>query len=318
MTIPNLHDYSLLGVQVRALAAKMGEPFNKLPVQSAVAALAKHGGMYSLLDHDLMTARMAALGPTEAMNGHGSNADIAAKLSETATNFFYRLVEKKGYRVASELISFITEPGRGNGVTYDEGAEPSPDIPAVFTFVGQFIDHDLTFNGMNLTADERGVTVQDDASPVIDLDHVYGPRKQAPTFGDVFDRKGRFNLREFPLGNGKNGVDLPRTQDGIPIILDPRNDENQLILQIHLLLQRYHNKLIDSGALDSELKGDDRRWRDSGSSARRSRRHLAEFRAKRVYAGDTRRSHPKSCDRADSHPSIGHKSSRGSIRPPEA
>ena len=119
--------------------------------------------------------------------------------------------------------------------------------------MGQFIDHDLTFNGMNLTVDERGVAVEDDASPVIDLDSVYGPRKNAPKLQQVFDAKGRFILRTFDLGHGRKGHDLPRSPQGTATVLDPRNDENQLILQIHLLLQRFHNQLIDCGALADRL-----------------------------------------------------------------
>ncbi len=254
MAIPSLHNYSLLNAQMRAVSMKMGEPYDDLPPQSTLAALVGHGGMYTLLDPDLMTARMVALVPSGA-EAKANAAGIANKLRDVAAHFFYKLVDKEGYTVHSELMAYISEPGDDNGVTYNTGADPSPDIPAAFTFVGQFIDHDLTFNGMNLTADERGVTVQDDSSPVIDLDSVYGPRKNAPKFKKVFDHKGRFILREFAAEGGRKGYDVPRKDDGTAIILDPRNDENQLILQIHLLVQRFHNQLIDCGALHNELHG---------------------------------------------------------------
>lgn len=279
MAIPNLHDVSLLNAQMRAVSLKMGEPYSTLPVQSTIAAIAKHGGMYTLLDPDLMTARMVALipdasGGATALGRSTSSptaAEIAMKLREVAVNFFYKLVDRTGYTIHSELMAYIAEPGKGNGVAYDEGADASPTVPAAFTFVGQFIDHDLTFNGMNLTADERGVAVKDDASPVIDLDSVYGPRGDAPKFNEVFDKKGRFKLKA--VGNG---YDLPRHQDQtIPdafpaVILDPRNDENQLILQVHILVQRFHNKLIDSGVLKDELK----KLKDVGEIVDRVRREV--------------------------------------------
>src|SRR5262249_12194751 len=77
----------------------------------------------------------------------------------------------------------------------------------------------------------------------------------APRFKQVFDHKGRFIQREFDAGDGRKGYDIPRKDDGTAIILDPRNDENQLILQIHVLVQRFHNQLIDCGALAGELTG---------------------------------------------------------------
>ncbi|HEV7503754.1 MAG TPA: peroxidase family protein [Thermoanaerobaculia bacterium] len=260
MAIPTLHNVSLLNAQMRAVSLKMGEPYDSLPTQSVLAALVKHGGMYTLLDPDFMAARMAAFVPEPSVNAEAvegtaapvTAADIAKKLQEVAANFFYRLVDQPGYTVHSELMAYISEPGEKNGVAYDPGADASPDVPAAFTFVGQFIDHDLTFNGMNLTVNQQGV-IADDASPVIDLDSVYGPRKNAPKFHKVFDKKGRFIHREFDLEGGKKGFDVPRNDEGTATILDPRNDENQLILQIHLLIQRFHNKLIDCGALKTQL-----------------------------------------------------------------
>ena len=254
MSIPNLHDTSLINAQLRAVSLKMGAPHPSFPAQSIVAALAKHGGMHTLLDPDLMTARVSAF-----ITGDPATSAIVSKLQAMAASFFYKLVEAPGYKVHSELMAYISEPGKDNGVTYDEGADASPDVPAAFTFVGQFVDHDLTFNGMNLTADEQGVGVQDDASPVIDLDNVYGPRQKVldmdPKFyAKVFDAKGKFILNPVPDAGPVVGYDVPRNTDvhmddpkfGMAFIFDPRNDENQLILQIHILLQRLHNALIDA------------------------------------------------------------------------
>lgn len=270
MTTPSIHEQTLMAAQIRAIAVNMGKPYSDLSLKTVLAAIVKHGGMYTLLDPDLMTSRMAAFATPPAapatLTDKGevpraiSSRDLAEKLRSVAANFFYKLVDKPGYTVHSELMAYLTEPGKKNGVTYDEGADPSPTIPAAFTFVGQFIDHDLTFNGMNLSVNEQGQVVQDDASPVIDLDSVYGARKLGDDFDVIFDGTGRFRLEEFDLGRGgKKYHDLRRHPDDkipgalVAYILDPRNDENQLILQIHLLVQRLHNKLVVD--LQSELKG---------------------------------------------------------------
>lgn len=157
-------------------------------------------------------------------------------------------------------MAYISEPGGKNGVAYDEGIDPSPSIPAAFTFVGQFIDHDLTFNGMNLTANEQGNAVIDDASPVIDLDSVYGPRAEAGN-QEIYDKNGKFRLKEWPLDDsGRKYYDQRRETDAanpctqLAYIFDPRNDENQLILQIHILVQRLHNKIVSDPNFKSELQ----------------------------------------------------------------
>jgi hypothetical protein len=241
---------------MRAIGLSKGEPFASLPVQSVVAALCKHGGISTLLDPDLMTARMAAFVSPAGKGGPAPSIPveaIAEKLRAVASNFFYKLVDQEGYVIHSELMAYLSEPGKSNGVIYDEDQNvASKKVPAAFTFVGQFIDHDLTFNPMNLTVSEVGVTVEDDASPLIDLDSVYGPRKLSDDFKfrNVFNDDGTFKLR--PVGDG---FDLLRDEDekspthGMATILDPRNDENQLILQIHILLQRLHNKIIKKGVV---------------------------------------------------------------------
>ncbi len=211
----------------------------------------KHGGLHTLLDRDMMAARLAPLmqdataPPLEAMLN---------QVQTTVENFFYRLSLKKGYTINSDLMSFIVFPH--DGAVYEDKPHVNPTIPAAFTFVGQFIDHDLTMNAVNLTQDQSGV-IQDNASPVIDLDSVYGPRftlANAPA-GAIFDGTGRFKLRKI----GKNAYDLtradpdPATGLQSAYILDARNDENQLILQVHILVIRVHNKLVET--MSSQLSG---------------------------------------------------------------
>jgi hypothetical protein len=263
MPTGNIHDAGLINAQLRAASLNRGEPYASLPLQSLVGAIAKHGGMYTLLDSDMMTARIGALAGANAKDKQATSM-IVEKLQSAAASFFYKLVDGvPGYVIHSELMAHLSEPGKHNGVTYDEGVEPSPDVPAAFTFVGQFIDHDLTFNGMNLTVNEQGTVSQDEASPIIDLDSVYGPRPNVSSserFNEkVFDVSGRFILHSVKDRHGIVGWDVPRhsssedSNSGLAYIFDPRNDENQLILQIHILIQRFHNKLIDSGFPQQKL-----------------------------------------------------------------
>ena len=248
--------------QVSLLQQRMGSPFNELPYHAAFTALIKHGGLPLLLDQTAAVRRLAPF-----LNAAGAPADVgmspdtvARQLELAAQNFFRKLVNRPGYQITSDLISYITFPYEGQA--YERKPTVSADLPAVFTFVGQFIDHNLTMNAIDLFVDQTG-SVRNGASPMIDLDSVYGSRTTGTGVDTsmIFDDAGRFSLVAVP---GTPGFDLPRTEMSLPPgpivhvpsaftahIFDSRNDENQIILQIHILLERVHNKLIADNKLNT-------------------------------------------------------------------
>jgi hypothetical protein len=159
----------------------------------------------------------------------------------------------------SSLISHLSFPGpdatgtkaRGLTFTADMPTQPagleSPKIPAAFTFVGQFIDHDLTMNAVDLFNSQTG-EVQNTASPLIDLDSVYGPRTilfNAPAHGTIYNADGSFKLHKKSGTANGHFYDLqrdPTTHKAY--ISDARNDENQMVMQVHMLVMKLHNKLL--------------------------------------------------------------------------
>jgi hypothetical protein len=246
--------------QVRQLQQRMGEPFDTLPPHAAFTVLMRHGGLPVLLDPSSAVRRLAPFltGANVATESDMSPDAVAQQLELAAQDFFRKLVNRPGYQVNSDLISYITFPH--DGQVYEQPPpKVSADVPAVFTFVGQFIDHDLTMNAVDLFVDQTGAT-RNGSSPLIDLDSVYGPRSTGTGPTDkIFDKHGKFRMDPVP---GTAGFDLQRTRMSLPAgaithlppaftahIFDSRNDENQLILQIHILLERVHNKLIETNAL---------------------------------------------------------------------
>jgi hypothetical protein len=91
--------------------------------------------------------------------------------------------------------------------------------------------------------------IVDGASPLIDLDSVYGPRAKlgAPL-------NALYEGDKFRLVTANSITDLPRDADGTATIADKRNDENQMILQVHLLVQRMHNRFVEDGASFEEAR----------------------------------------------------------------
>jgi hypothetical protein len=124
-------------------------------------------------------------------------------------------------------------------------AQPSnPRIPAGFTYLGQFIDHDITFDPISkLNQPTELFALENFRSPRLDLDSVYGSGPVAQPF--LYDWKD-----SEPPGTrllvGRNEVDeLPRNQQGRALIGDMRNDENAIVAQLHLLFIRFHNAVVD-------------------------------------------------------------------------
>ena len=248
MAVFNSHDQAVFQAGLRAVKSRLGAPHSQLPHGSVLTALMKHGGLYTLLDQDVTTARLTPL--MSGASGLQMQTTVQ-QVQSIAESFFYRLCPLSGYVINSDLMSYIVFPHEG--AAYEDTPHVNRRIPAIFTFVGQFIDHDLTMNAVNLTLDQSGNVIADNASPTIDLDNVYGPRttlnnalaaREGGKPYDIFHPDGTFKLVK--VGSG---YDLPRPKEKNPdglqpaYIIDGRNDENQLILQIHILLMRVHNKL---------------------------------------------------------------------------
>src|SRR5262249_55431914 len=127
-------------------------------------------------------------------------------------------------------------------------AEESSVISAGFTYLGQFIDHDITFDPMSSLQKQNDPNqLVDFRTPRFDLDSVYGrgPSDQPYLYED--------DGRHFKLGRRLTGAesfdpnvrDLPRhkseTSRARALIGDPRNDENVIVAQLHATFLRFHN-----------------------------------------------------------------------------
>jgi Animal haem peroxidase len=109
------------------------------------------------------------------------------------------------------------------------------------TFMGQFLDHDMTFD----TTSPLGIVTDPEASPnartpSFDLDSVYGGGfTESP---QLYRDDDRAKLR---IENGGLFEDLPRGASNVAIIGDPRNDENLMIAGLHAAFILFHNNAVD-------------------------------------------------------------------------
>ncbi|GAA1016033.1 heme peroxidase family protein [Acrocarpospora pleiomorpha] len=109
------------------------------------------------------------------------------------------------------------------------------------TFLGQFLDHDMTFDRSSplgtVTAPEATPNTR---TPGLDLDSVYGR-------GPVADPQlyNPADTAKLKVESGGLFEDLPRMANGQAIIGDPRNDENLIISGLHCAFLLFHNRVVD-------------------------------------------------------------------------
>ncbi len=127
------------------------------------------------------------------------------------------------------------------------------NIPAGFTYLGQFIDHDITLDTTTLNeVSQDPTTITNFRTPRLDLDSVYGlgPRVQPSLYDRHSPGRAKLLLGRTTVGGLvaiKAGLphDLPRNPQGMAIVGDERNDENLLVAQTHVAFLRFHNAIVD-------------------------------------------------------------------------
>jgi hypothetical protein len=124
-------------------------------------------------------------------------------------------------------------------------------VPAGYTYLGQFVDHDITFDPMSKLDDVNDPhSLVNFRTPRLDLDSLYGGGPSDQPFLYDWPESGKEGGTKLLVGGagpieGAAPEDLPRNQQGRALIGDPRNDEHVIIAQLHLLFIRFHNAVVD-------------------------------------------------------------------------
>jgi len=152
----------------------------------------------------------------------------------------------------------IVDPAVNGNPTAGDPYGTNPDNPTMTagsTFVGQFTDHDITFDQTShLGVTANPLTSPNTRTPALDLDSVFGggPALSPGLYVANPDGTAGPQLR---TGSGGMHEDVPRTPsaDGSysAILGDPRNDENLIIAGLHCGHILFYNRVLaDLGALD--------------------------------------------------------------------
>jgi hypothetical protein len=201
-----------------------------------------------------VSAALAKLKKGRALRGpHGvgdpRGADIALKLGRDREARFGLMFKRlPAYNPPDALLKTLAakmNDGKAplNDVKDSDVAFDNETMPAGYIYFGQFVDHDMTLDKTPLTQqrqDPRGMTNYD--TPRFDLGSVYG--KGPAGSPELYDPAKPGYL----LVNAHDELfDLPRDGVGAAYLGDPRNDENLIVAQLHVVFLRMHNKLMDAG-----------------------------------------------------------------------
>jgi hypothetical protein len=122
--------------------------------------------------------------------------------------------------------------------------EDNTTISAGFTFFGQFVDHDMTFDPTSILERQNDPeAIENFRTPSLELDNVYGsgPRVSRHLY-DVTD-PAKFLIER--TGGPGSADDMPRNSQQTALIADPRNDENTIVSQLHVAMLKFHNAVVD-------------------------------------------------------------------------
>ena len=138
--------------------------------------------------------------------------------------------------LAAGPVLLITDP------TLSANNPDNPTHTAGTTFMGQFMDHDITFDtSSTLGVPTEPTTSPNARTPMFDLDSMYGGGPAASPHLYQPDHT-KLLLGATPDGQHE---DLPRDSDNSAFVGDPRNDENMMIAGLHCAFMLAHNNTVD-------------------------------------------------------------------------
>ncbi|HEX3145522.1 MAG TPA: heme peroxidase family protein, partial [Pyrinomonadaceae bacterium] len=159
------------------------------------------------------------------------------------------------------------------GMTMTESDHSAPDslIPSIYTYFGQFVDHDITLEAKSdkvallssktlrpLTLFEMKSNLVNGRKPGLDLDNVYYKpvaRAYSRLLLGTVTRTGKPVARKDQLNDlPRRGADTEDKYDRAALIGDARNDENLIIAQLHVAFLRAHNAIAAQGHTFDEAR----------------------------------------------------------------
>jgi Animal haem peroxidase len=145
--------------------------------------------------------------------------------------------------LAGSMGPYPPAPASAAAATPEPGE--NPDLPAGYTYLGQLVDHDITFDpASSLERRNDPDALRSYRTPRFDLDSLYGSGPADSPY--LYDQDDPLKLL---VGTNVDErfepEDLPRNQQGRALVGDPRNDVHVIVSQLHLAFIHLHNAVVD-------------------------------------------------------------------------
>jgi hypothetical protein len=111
-------------------------------------------------------------------------------------------------------------------------------VAAVWPFFGQLIAHDITADRSPLAHRAAGSQLRNARAPRADLEALYGAGPVGMPY--LYGRDDPAKLLLSPTAS-----DVPRNQEGLALVGDPRNDVHLFVNQLSVAFIGFHNRLVD-------------------------------------------------------------------------
>ena len=214
----------------------------------------RHGSeSYFVLGEGLLTESEGGRQGTEAAaTAATASTPVADTTGAAATPpFRFSRIGPKGARLNQATMKQLA-------IAMTAGDAGASTLPAGFTYLGQFVDHDLSFDKTSVALGDNVAPAEllQARSPSLDLDSLYGAGPGDPVSARFYRDAVHLKMgRTTAVGpdEAREGFDLPRAGSGATaaarrqaLIPDPRNDENLAVAQTHLAFIRFHNRVVDA------------------------------------------------------------------------
>jgi heme peroxidase len=180
--------------------------------------------------HCLAPGRASAL-------GHGAEA------APTSTGAYRRMFPELPPLPSDE--AFLQKLGTSCGTEVSKFSANGKDDAAGaagWTFLGQFIAHDVTADRSALVDHADIEALQNARRQKLNLEFLYGSGPSGDAY--LYDVNDSAKL-VIGLNDAGQAEDLQRDAQGMAMILDPRNDSHLLMAQMQVLFSKFHNRIVD-------------------------------------------------------------------------
>lgn len=200
---------------------------------------------------------MTQVANTNPRHGKAGRQPTRAGLKPPSANadpgLFGRMFDLPAFEPSEAALKELADAMRDA----NPGDQPgnNPHVPSGFTYLGQFVDHDITLDLTSIAEKQEDPHATTNfRTPRLDLDNVYGlgpdgsPQLYARDPANVTQPGPKLLLGKTAGTGNVAGVfpnDLPRNSEGRALIGDHRNDENLLVAQTQLAFLKFHNKVVD-------------------------------------------------------------------------